>query len=407
MSTKRLLFVCQHFEPETFRGNDIVRDMVSRGVEVTVITGIPNYPKGKFYDGYGLFRRRREMVDGIRVIRVPIVPRGTGNKIQLLLNYFSYFISASLFLPFHLLTARKYDACFVQQLSPVMMSVPGVVFKLLTRRPLYTWVLDLWPESLKAAGGINNRRVLDLFGWFAKLQYRHSDIIFVSSKGFERNITAKGDYGSKIDLLPNWAEDDITTGAADKPIPQLPDPFTVMFTGNVGEAQDFDSIVETARLLTHDDRIQIVVVGDGRKKAEVDAIIAREGLGDRLIMLGRYDISYMPSFYNRADALLLSLKDSEIFNLTVPAKLQAYMAAGKPIVAMINGDAAEVINEAHCGVAVNASSPAALVDAMRKLKGMPADQLSAMGQRGKEYCKENYDKTKVLNKLYNTIFPDK
>lgn len=401
--SNRLLFICQYFSPELFRGNDIAFDMAKRGVDVTVICGIPNYPKGEFFSGYGPFRKRREVINGVRVIRIPIIPRGTGNKFQLLANYFSYFIVASIFLPFHILFNKCYDACFVQQLSPVMMSVPGVIFKKLTGRRLYTWVLDLWPESLKAAGGINNKRILNFFGWFAKLQYRNSDKILVSSKGFAQSINAKGDFKEKILFMPNWAEDELQ-GNTDLVLPALPAGFIALFAGNVGEAQDFDTIVEAAKLLDEEDGINIVVVGDGRKRTWVDRQIVELGLQNRLFMLGRYDIQYMPSFFNRADCLFLALKDDEILNLTIPAKMQAYMINGKPIIAMMNGEASALVDEVGCGLGISASSPHAFVEALKKIKALSAEEKFQLGSRGREYCKRNFNKATILENLYNLIF---
>lgn len=402
---KRLLFICQYFYPEIFRGNDIVFDMAKRGVDVTVICGTPNYPEGKFFAGYNWFKRSHEIVNGVNIIRVPIIPRGKGSKLQLLANYFSYLLVASVYLPFHLLFNRKYDACFVQQLSPVMMSTPGVLFKKMTGRKLYTWVLDLWPESLKAAGGITNKRVLNFFEWFANLEYLNSDIIFVSSKGFQKNIISKGDFAGKIRFMPNWAEDELQSDG-NLQIPTLPDGFKVLFAGNVGEAQDFDNIVKAAKMLNIEDAIHFVIVGDGRKKEWVENQIKEHNLTDRITMLGRYDIKYMSTFFQKVDCLLLPLKDDEIMNLTVPAKLQAYMTSGKPILGMINGDANELINEIDCGIAVSASSPKDLVDAIRKLRSLSTDELVAKGKRGRKYCEENYAKDKILTNLYNTIFPD-
>ena len=400
---KRLLYICQYFSPEEFRGNDIAFDMARRGVEVTAICGTPNYPKGRFFEGYGLFKRNIETVNGVRVIRLPIVPRGKGGSIRLLANYFSYFIVASLFLPFHLLFNKKYDACFVQQLSPVMMSVPGIIFKKLTKRPLYTWVLDLWPESLKAAGGIGNKHILSFFGLFAKSEYRNSDVILVSSKGFAKNIESKGDFAGKIRFMPNWAEDELQSDVI-LDTPDLPDGFKVLFAGNVGEAQDFDSIVEAASLLKPDDNIHFIIVGDGRKKEWVEEQIAGRNLNDRLVMLGRYHMKYMPSFFRKADCLLLSLKDDEIMNLTVPAKIQAYMANGKPVIAMINGDANELVKDVGCGLSVAASSPNELVKAVRIMKSMSNEDLQKMGERGKRYCDTHFSKKSILDSLYNLIF---
>lgn len=401
--TKRLLFICQYFHPETFRGNDIAFDMVQRGVEVTVISGTPNYPKGRFFDGYGWFKRNNEIVNGVRVIRIPIISRGNGSKLKLLANYFSYFLAASVYLPFHILLNKKYDACFVQQLSPVMMSVPGVLFKKLTGRKLYTWVLDLWPESLKAAGGITDKRILDFFNWFAKLEYRNSDKILVSSNGFSANIKTKGDFGDKIIHMPNWAEDELRA-TENLSVPEFPQGFNVLFAGNVGEAQDFDSVVEAAKLLSQHDNIHFIIVGDGRKEEWVESQIHEHNLQDRIILMGRYDIKYMSSFFRKADCLFLALKDDEILNLTVPAKLQAYMANGRPIVAMINGDANQLIKDIDCGISVPASSPTDLVKALKSIKNTTPDERKMMGDRAKSYCETHFDKRAILDNLYNLIF---
>lgn len=400
---KRLLFISQHFYPETFRGNDVAFDMARRGVDVTVVCGIPNYPEGRFFDGYGLFKRRVEVVKGVKIIRMPVVPRGRGAKWQLVANFFSYFIVASLFVPFHILCNKRYDACFVQQLTPVMMSFPGVVFKVLTRSKLLVWVLDLWPESLKVAGGITNKYVLSFFGWFAKVQYRYADKILVSSNGFADNICSKGDYKDKIICMPNWADEALSVTCL-KTIPILPEGFKVMFTGNIGEAQDFESILEAAKLLSADEQICIIVVGDGRKKEWLERQIELLHLGDRLFLMGRFDISYMPVFYDKSDCLLLALKDNEILNLTIPAKMQAYMSAGKPVVAMINGDAARLIESADCGIAVPASCPEKLVQAIRRLKALPSSRLRSMGMNGRAYSEEHFNKENILNDLYRLMF---
>ena len=193
---KKILFVCQYFYPEIFRGNDVAFHWAEEGHDVHVVTGIPNYPDGVFHKGYGMFKNRNQVVNGVRVTRLPIFPRGN-NKIMLILNYFSYFIVAWGYVLF-LAISHKYDFVFVQQLSPVMMSAPGVLYKKLRKVPLYTWVLDLWPESLAAAGGINNRHILGFFNHFVKSEYKWSDKILTSSKSFDLNILKYGNYSHSI-----------------------------------------------------------------------------------------------------------------------------------------------------------------------------------------------------------------
>lgn len=399
MGVKKILFISQHFTPEFFRGNDIAADWARRGYDVTVVTGIPNYPKGKFFDGYGLFKRHREVVDGVKVIRVPIVPRGNGSKVMLLLNFLSYGFNASVFLCFHLIR-HKYDVCFVQQTSPVNMALPGIWFKRLTGKPLYSWVLDMWPESLKYAGHVNNKLILGYFGNIALQMFKASDKILISSRGFEKCITARGDFSDKIVYFPNWAEDVFSDNSSSETVvPALPEGFKVLFAGNVGEAQDFEHIAEAAEMLGDDEGIRFVIVGNGRKKVWLDQRIAERGLANRIVTLGRFPAEAMPLFFKAADVMLVSLCDNELFRLTAPAKIQAYMAAGKPIVGMISGEGNAFIKDSGCGVAVEAGDAAGLVDAIRSLMVMPPSELAEMGRRGREYCHHNFDKKMLMDRL--------
>ncbi len=243
----KILFVCQYFYPEVFRGNDIAFHWAEEGHEVHVVCGVPNYPKGKFFEGYGLFKSRHEVVNGVKVTRLPIVPRGNG-KVTLMLNYFSYLVVAWVWMLFHAI-GHRYDRVFVQQLSPVMMSAPGVLYKRLREVPLYTWVLDLWPESLTAAGGISNKWVLGFFRHFVKSEYRHSDKILISSRSFERSILEYGDYKEKIEYYPQWSDSGINHNAdVNDNLPVLPEGFKLMFAGAVGEAHGFECTMEAARL---------------------------------------------------------------------------------------------------------------------------------------------------------------
>lgn len=400
MVNKKILIISQYFDPEVFRGNDVAYYLASRGLDVTVITGTPNYPMGKFYDGYGWFKKRKELKNGVKLIRIPIIPRGS-NTIMLILNFFSYFINASVYLLFHLIR-HKYDVCFIQQLSPVMMSQPGILFKKLTQKPTYTWVLDLWPESLQSAGGIKNKCVLKFFEFFVKSEYKNSDKILISSKGFKKSILEKGDYKEKILYYPQWAED-VFSNPEKKLIPEIHHDFNVMFAGNVGEAQDFTHIIEAVKIVKPEDGIHFVIVGNGRKSEWVEEQVKKFKLEDRISLLGRFPVDYMPTFFEKADVMLVTLKNEIIFNLTTPAKIQAYMSMSKPIVAMMNGVGNEMIKEANCGLSVPAESPEALIDAIKQLKAMSAEYRAELGINGKHYCDSNFDKEKCLNRLYELL----
>ena len=262
--SKRILICTNHFFPETFRCNDVAFELARKGYEVTVLTAIPDYPAGRFYEGYGFFHRRRETVRGVRVIRAFIIPRGKGGAFRLLLNYLSYFIS-SLLVSLRLGLFGHFDRVLIHETSPVMIGVPAVVVKKLQHIPLYFWVLDLWPESLQAAGGINNPRVLGFFRRMTVWIYRHSDKILMSSRGFEKSILEKGDFATRLVYFPNWADRALEKQAASQ-LPALPQGFIAMFAGNMGEAQDFEHIMQAALLLRDHPRIHFVLVGDGRKR---------------------------------------------------------------------------------------------------------------------------------------------
>lgn len=394
---KRILIHTNHFYPETFRVNDVAFSLASEGNEVTVITGVPDYPQGSFYKGYGIFRRSREVVNGVKVVRVPIVPRGEGGSIRLALNYLTYLLSATWIALWYALT-RKYDCLFVHETSPVTVGIPAVLVKKIQRIPLYFWVLDLWPESLEAAGGIHNRTILGFFGSMTRWIYRNSDKILISSRGFRSSICEKGDFSAKITYFPNWSESCLSAGEK-KNIPTLPEGFKIMFAGNIGEAQNFDNILQVALALKEHKRIQWIIIGEGRKKQAVEEFVRKHGLQDTFHLLGRYDISYMPSFFIEADVMLVSLRDEPIFNLTLPAKVQAYMANHKPILAMLNGEGREIIAEAKCGVSAGASDVDGMVQAVRSLTSLPKEELIKMGENGYQYYEQHFLQEYCLNHL--------
>jgi glycosyltransferase involved in cell wall biosynthesis len=398
----RYLFVTQYFYPEEFRGNDIAFDWAKRGDNVTVITAIPNYPFGKYYNGYGLFKKRKEIIKGVEIIRIPVIPRGKGNGIILMLNYFSFALIGSVY-AFFLSYRKKFDAVFVQQLSPVTLAFPAVVVKKIQKIPLYLWVLDLWPESLISGGNIKNEKILMFFENIVKFIYRNSNKILISSEGFEASISHKGNFGNKIIHFPNWADETFYESVQSFPLPILPSGFIVMFAGNIGEAQDFENIMKAAFLLKDEKQIKFVILGDGRKKVWIDNFCIQNELQNTVYCLGRFPFSSMPVFFEKADVMLISLKDDPILNLTLPAKIQTYMKSSKPIVGMMNGDGANIIRQANCGFCVNAANSNDLANVIKKVSVMDKSVLQLLGQNGKDFVKTHYDKTILLNRLYYDI----
>ncbi|MBO8476376.1 MAG: glycosyltransferase family 4 protein [Bacteroidetes bacterium] len=400
----KILLVTQYFYPENFKSNDIAFELAKRGYDVTVLTGLPNYPKGKIYKGYGIFKKRKETVNGVKIIRTLVIPRGKGGGMMLALNYISWAVIAS-FRAFFLALNKKFDTVIVHETSPITQGFPALVIKKIQSIPIYFWVLDLWPESLQSAGGINNRYVLDFFTAVTRLMYRKSDKILISSRGFRQSILEKGDFADKLIYFPNWAEDIFSNinKSENLSLPELPNGFRIIFAGNIGEAQDFEHVMKAALLLKENKSIKFILIGDGRKKLWVDNFINKNNLNDTVYAIGRFPIETMPYFFSKADVMLLSLKDDYIFSLTAPAKLQAYMAAKKPVVAMINGEARNLIAESGCGLSVPACDSKGLADNILELQAMHPDKLKNMGLSGFNYYKKYFTKDICITNLENIL----
>ena len=397
MTKKRVLLVTQYFQPENFKCNDIAFELQRRGYEVTVLTAIPNYPQGKYFDGYGLFKRRVEHIDGVKVIRGFVIPRGNGGKIGLSLNYLSYLVSSCL-IALYLSLRYKYEAVFVHQVSPVTIGVAATLVKRIQRIPMYFWVLDLWPESLTAAIGLRNRYILGFFSKMVQWFYRRSDKILISSKGFAKSICEKGDFAEKIIYFPNWV-DKALMAKSDVVTPDVPNGFIAMFTGNIGASQDFGTVLSAAERLKEHKDIHFVIVGNGRAREWVEQQIVERGLNETVHCVGSYPLEAMPATFAKADVLFAALKDEPIFALTVPAKIQAYMSSGKPIISMINGEAMELVREVGCGMAVAAEDSKAFADAVLQMSQLSQSEREQMGNRGREFASNNFDFTKQMTLL--------
>lgn len=369
-----------------------------------VVTGIPNYPKGKFFPGYGLFKKRHEVINGVRVTRLPLVPRGEDNKIMLMLNFFSFFIVGWFWMLFHALW-HKYDLVFCQQLSPVMMSSPAVLYKKIRHVPLYTWVLDLWPESLTAAGGINNKYILGFFNLFVKSEYKNSDKILTSSKSFDQSILKYGDYKDKVIYYPQWSDGASNASGLNFALPEKLQElssngdFIVMFAGAVGEAHGMECNMQAALKTKEYKNIKWVIVGDGRRLDWVRSFVKENGLEETVITLGRFPSETMPLFFEKADVMLVSLTDSPLFNMYSPAKIASYMAAERPIIAALNGEGGEVIKAAECGWNVKAGDSDSLAKLVIALSQTDRQELAVKGQKGKAYYDKFFTKDECLKKL--------
>jgi len=394
----KVLLVSQYFYPENFKSNDIARELIKRGHEVTVLTGLPNYPEGKIYKSYGFLKKTRENYQGINVIRTWLIPRGKGGGVRLLLNYFSWAFFASI-RAFFLSFQKKFDVILVHEPSPITQGFPAIVVKKIQKIPLHFWVLDLWPESLTSAGGIHNKYILSFFTNMVKYIYTNSDKILISSKGFAASILEKGNYADKLIYFPNWAENAISDGSSDYPIPNLPQGFKIVFAGNIGVSQDVDSIIKAALILKEKIDIHFIFIGDGRSKKQLEDFVFENNLNQTVHFLGRFPIDAMKSFFNFADVLLVSLKNELIFNVTVPAKLQAYLCTKKPILGMLNGEGAQIIDEAKCGFSVKAGDSIGLANKIIDLYEMSKEERVNMGDNGFSFYKNNFTLEKCMDNL--------
>lgn len=397
----RILIITPHFYPETFKCNEMAFDLKKRGYDVSVMTAIPDYPGGKFFDGYGVYKRRKETVNGVRVHRSLIIPRGNGSSIRLALNYLSYTFFATVKAFWFGLT-KKYDTIIVHETSPILVGIPAIIIKSMQKIPMHFWVLDLWPESLSAAGGIKNKTIIGGFERLTKWIYRKCDTILIGSKGYRKSICEKGNFNHKIVYYPNWVEETLENTCTDARVPALPVGFNVMIAGNMGDAQDIPHILDAANRLkeTH---VNFIFVGDGRKKSYIEEFTLKHGLQEKVYCIGRFPMESMPHLFKQADILFMALKDVPIFSLTVPSRLQAYMSSGKPIVAMINGEGADLIREADCGWSVPAENSEALADLLFKLSEEDKNILVRKGLNGKRFSKEHFDFNNCLDNLENII----
>lgn len=398
----KILVVSQYFWPENFRINDLVSEFVKRGHDVTVLTGLPNYPSGSIFTEFEKNPAAFSQYGGAKIVRVPIVLRKNGG-IWLMLNFLSYAISASTIGVWRI-RGEKFDAIFAYQVSPVTIGLPAVLFRKLKKAPLTMWVLDMWPETLEAVGAVRSPSILKLVGAMVSFIYDRCDLIVAQSRSFIPRIRQHVP-DKVVEYFPSWAESHFGAGDVAR-APELcycPDRFNIMFAGNIGEAQDFPTILAAAEEVKNACRFRWLIVGDGRLSDWVAKEIVRRQLQDTVLMLGRYPVERMPSFYKHADAMLVSLKDEPIFAMTVPGKLQSYLAAGMPVVAMLNGEGADVIERSGAGVTCRAGDVRGLVSAIQILASLPHERLREMSRNALSITVNEFDRDNLIDGLESSM----
>ena len=384
----RVLLLTQWFDPEpTFKGLVFALELVRQGFEVEVLTGFPNYPGGKVYPGYHIKLLQREVIDGVQVTRVPLYPNHDHSAIKRVLNYASFAASS---LVYGLFVARRADVIYAYH-PPLTVGITASLIRLFRRIPVVYDIQDMWPDTLRATGMLNNARALNAVEAVCQWVYRRVDHVVVLSPGFKRLLMQRGVPESKLKVIYNWA-DEVALAA---PQGQLPESFPsakqfrIVFAGNMGKAQALDAVLDAAALLqTRGSRVCFVMLGGG---VEVNR------LKQRMVDLKLHNVVFLPpvpmaevgTLLHAADALLVHLRKDPLFEVTIPSKTQAYMTVGKPLLMAVDGDAADLVLQSNGGVVAESENAEALVDAAEGLAALPSEQLLAMGQRARGYYQDH------------------
>ncbi|MDU1414754.1 MAG: glycosyltransferase family 4 protein [Clostridium sp.] len=392
----KVLVVSQFFWPEEFRINDICKGLKNEGHEVEIITGLPNYPMGKFFKGYSVKGPYKEEFEGMKVMRFPVIPRGKSGALNMILNYLSFMINGSFrIIP---ILFKRYDRVFMFQSSPITAAIPAIIYSRVKKVPSYIYIQDLWPETFYSIVPINNERLKKIFKRLCTRIYNRFSTILISSKGYENILTDSGIDKSKIVYFPQWAED-LYSKEIDEVIEKDKNKLVLTFAGNIGKAQSVETIIKAANLAKDRKSIQWNILGNGSEFDNIKSMVDEYGLSDTVHLLGRKPVEEMPRYFKQSDGLIVTLKDEGILRVTLPAKVQSYMAAGRPIIAAISGEGAAVIEEARCGIACEAEDYETLYKNVLKFYEMKTLDREQLGLNGKRYFQENFTREKLLGEL--------
>ena len=396
-----ILIISQYFWPENFKINDIAKGLVEKGHNVSVLTGLPNYPTGKLFKGYSFFKIKKEKLDKITIYRSPLISRANGSSLRLFLNYFSFAFFASLRVLF---INNKFDKIFVYEVSPITVGIPAIIAKYRFKAPIFFWVQDLWPESIIAAGGITNKFIINSIDKLTIFIYNHSYKILVQSRAFIPYILNQNVNENKIFYLPNSTETFYNKVPVKNKFNKLmpKDGPILMFAGNIGEAQGFKTMIKSALYLNKSGiKVNWVILGDGRQRQSIENKINKLGLQNCFFFLGSFSSEEMPWFFACADALLVTLKKNLIFSLTIPNKIQSYMACSKPIIASLDGEGGRVILEAKSGFVSPSEDHISLSKSIIKFLKLNSNEKKLMGDSARIYFEKEFERDKLISKIEN------
>lgn len=383
--SRRVIILTQWFEPEpTFKGLVFARELKRRGFDVEVVTGFPNYPEGKLYPGWKMRLRRQENIDGIAVTRLPLYPSHDASKIRRIATYSTFAASASLYAT---LAARRPDLVYVYQLP----TLGGAAALLRATRgiPFVFDVQDLWPDALRLTGMQPGSKALAFIDRFARWVYSRAAAVVVLSPGFRELLIARGVPQAKIEVIFNWCDE--ANVQREGPAPGFPgaDQFRILFAGNMGRAQALSSVLDAASILQEKKaNISFVMLGDGVERQGLMAQASVRGLNN-VVFLPRVSMADVGGYLQAADALLIHLKSDRMFDAWIPGKTQAYMAAGKPLLAALRGDAARIVEHADAGVTATPGDASSIAAAAAHLASESAERRAAMGRNGRNYYSRN------------------
>jgi glycosyltransferase involved in cell wall biosynthesis len=391
----QILIISQYFWPENFRINDLAVGLKESNIGVTILTGYPSYPNQHLFKNIKLNNYYNKM----QLIRVPIFSRGE-NKLSLFLNYLSFVFSA-IFIGYFKLYFKKFDVIFVFQPSPITSILPAIFFSKLKKTKTAIWILDLWPDTLKPMGLLRNALISKIAFNISNLIYKKIDLIFAQSISMS-NLLKKRLPNNKIKYLPNWVEEDFFKNSIIKK-KKKDKRFNIIFAGNLGLAQDFNSIIKAFVLIPNKSDFQLTLIGEGKEKVKIISLVKESALSEVIKFRKAVPLNEIPKILYQADALILALKKADVFKITIPGKLQSYLAIGLPIISMLSGESASIIEKNKLGLNAKAGDYKSLAINIVKLKEMSKLDRDLMGKRGKEFAKNNFTRNVIIKNFIKQI----
>jgi colanic acid biosynthesis glycosyl transferase WcaI len=384
MIKNRVLLLTQWFDPEpTFKGIVFARELVNQGFCVEVITGFPNYPGGQIYDGYRIRFIQREVIDGVFITRVPLYPSHGQSATGRILNYLSFSISSTIYGIFF---AKRADILYAYQ-PPITVGIAACLINLFRGIPIVYDIQDMWPDTLKATGMINSQLILRIVGIACDFVYKRVSYITVLSNGFSSLLIGRGVPEEKIQVIYNWADETSLT-CSDIIYPDnFPgnNNFRILFAGNMGKAQCLETVLDAAYILKDKlPQVCFILLGGGVELTQLKKISVRMKLNN-VFFLPAVPMSHVNNYLQAADVLLVHLSADPLFRITIPSKTQAYMASGKPILMAVDGDAANLIEKAQCGVTAKSQDPNDIARAVTYLASLKKNDLRKLGKNGRDY----------------------